>query len=114
MSNDINTGAALAQMRQMALQASQGGQTGSAPGPAAGPGGDQVSFSDMLGAAVNQVNQQQMASGDLARAFELGQPGVDLPQVMIAAQKASLSFEALSQVRNHLVRAYEEINRMAI
>lgn len=110
MSNDINTGAALAQMRQMALQASQGGQTG----PAAGAGGDQVSFSELLGNAVNQVNKTQMASGDLARAFELGQPGVDLPQVMIAAQKASLSFEALSQVRNHLVRAYEEINRMAI
>ena len=110
MSNDINTGAALAQMRQMALQASQGSQTG----PAADTGGNQVSFSELLGSAVNQVNQTQMAAGDLSRAFELGQPGVDLPQVMIAAQKASLSFEALSQVRNHLVRAYEEINRMAI
>jgi flagellar hook-basal body complex protein FliE len=33
---------------------------------------------------------------------------------MIQAQKASVSFQAMTQVRNRLVSAYEEIMRMSI
>ncbi|MBR9885467.1 MAG: flagellar hook-basal body complex protein FliE, partial [Oceanospirillales bacterium] len=47
-------------------------------------------------------------------AYELGDPSVDLPQVMIQAQKASVSFQAMTQVRNRLVSAYEEIMKMSI
>jgi flagellar hook-basal body complex protein FliE len=39
---------------------------------------------------------------------------VDLPQVMIQAQKASVSFQAMTQVRNRLVTAYEDIMKMPI
>ena len=39
---------------------------------------------------------------------------VSLPEVMIALQKASLSFQAMTEVRNRLVSAYQEIMSMPI
>ncbi|MGG2396236.1 flagellar hook-basal body complex protein FliE [Pseudomonas sp. SH1-B] len=72
------------------------------------------SFSDMLGQAVNKVNETQQASNQLATAFEMGQSGVDLTDVMIASQKASVSFQAMTQVRNKLVQAYQDIMQMPV
>ena len=43
------------------------------------------------------VNETQQASNKLATAFEMGQSGVDLTDVMIASQKASVSFQAMTQ-----------------
>jgi len=50
----------------------------------------------------------------MATAFELGQGGVDLTEVMIASQKASVSFQAMTQVRNKMVQAYQDIMQMPI
>ncbi|MGE8151622.1 flagellar hook-basal body complex protein FliE [Pseudomonas vancouverensis] len=72
------------------------------------------SFSDLLGQAVNKVNDTQQASTQLANAFEIGQSGVDLTDVMISSQKASVSFQALTQVRNKLVQAYQDIMQMPV
>jgi flagellar hook-basal body complex protein FliE len=72
------------------------------------------SFSDMLGQAVNKVNETQQASGQLAEAFEIGKSGVDITDVMIASQKASVSFQAVTQVRNKLVQAYQDIMQMPV
>ncbi|WP_409317229.1 flagellar hook-basal body complex protein FliE [Pseudomonas sp. KCJK9016] len=72
------------------------------------------SFSDMLGQAINKVNDTQQASSQLANAFEIGKSGVDLTDVMIASQKASVSFQALTQVRNKLVQAYQDIMQMPV
>ena len=72
------------------------------------------SFSDMLGKAVNTVNELQQTSSQLSTAYEMGDPNVDITRVMIAAQKSSVSFEALTQVRNRVVRAYEDIMNMPI
>ena len=72
------------------------------------------SFSDMLGKAVNNVNDLQNTASELRTAYEMGDPNVDITRVMIAAQKSSVSFEALTQVRNRVVRAYEEIMNMPI
>ncbi|MBC3362549.1 flagellar hook-basal body complex protein FliE [Pseudomonas sp. SWRI154] len=72
------------------------------------------SFSDLLGQAVNKVNDTQQASNQLASAFEIGKSGVDLTDVMISSQKASVSFQALTQVRNKLVQAYQDIMQMPV
>ncbi|WP_434697172.1 flagellar hook-basal body complex protein FliE [Pseudomonas sp. Z1-14] len=72
------------------------------------------SFSDMLGQAVNKVNDTQQASNQLASAFEIGKSGVDLTDVMISSQKATVSFQALTQVRNKLVQAYQDIMQMPV
>jgi flagellar hook-basal body complex protein FliE len=50
----------------------------------------------------------------MATRFEMGDPKVDLSQVMISQQKANISFQAVSQVRNKLVSAYQEIMNMPI
>ena len=72
------------------------------------------SFPDLLGQAVRKVNETQKVSNEMATAFELGQGGVDLTEVMIASQKASVSFQAMTQVRNKMVQAYQDIMQLPI
>ena len=71
-------------------------------------------FQTMFSNAIDGVNEKQMESASLAKRFERGDPQVDLPEVMIAAQKASVSFEAMKEVRNKLVEAYKDIMNMPV
>ncbi|MDT8428963.1 MAG: flagellar hook-basal body complex protein FliE [Pseudomonadales bacterium] len=71
-------------------------------------------FSDLLKQAVNSVNETQQQANALQTAYELGDQSVDITQVMIQMQKASVSFEAMTQVRNRLVSAYQDIMNMPI
>lgn len=108
----------LVQMRALKTQAQQGVKPTEMVGSAAGidpaakvePG----SFGNLLKLAIDSVNEAQSASGKLVTAYEKGDPNVDLPQVMIGLQKASVSFQAMTQVRNRLVSAYEDISKMPI
>ncbi|TWI53926.1 flagellar hook-basal body complex protein FliE [Pseudomonas duriflava] len=75
---------------------------------------DTPSFSNLLGQAINKVSETQKVSNEMASAFEMGKGGVDLTEVMIASQKASVSFQALLQVRNKMVQAYQDIMQMPI
>lgn len=75
---------------------------------------NQNSFTDLFKQALEKVHANQQASGQLAKAFELGTAGVDLTQVMIASQKASVSTQALVQVRNKVVQAYQDIIQMPV
>lgn len=108
--NNIDVSSLLAEMRSLAAQA----QTLDA---VAGPGDDAVQktrFADLLGESVDAVNEAQSRASELARAFEAGDPNVDLAEVMISLQKASLSFNAMTEVRNKLVNAYQEIMNMPV
>lgn len=71
-------------------------------------------FGEMFSNAINKVNETQQTAGHLATAYERGDPGVTLTQVMVAAQKASISFQAVTEVRNKLVQAYKDIMSMPI
>lgn len=73
-----------------------------------------TSFSSYLSDALSSVNEQQQASSAMAAAFERGDPGVDLTQVMISMEKASISFQAVTQVRNKMVDAYKDVMNMPI
>jgi flagellar hook-basal body complex protein FliE len=73
-----------------------------------------TSFSSMMAKAVNQVNETQMEASSMKKAFEMGDDSVDLSEVMIAAQKSTISFEALSQVRNKLMKAYQDVMNMPV
>lgn len=72
------------------------------------------SFGDLMAQAVNKVNDVQQTSSAMAEAYEKGVAGVDITDVMIASQKASVSFQAMVQVRNKLVDAYKDIMNMPI
>ena len=73
-----------------------------------------VSFSDSLKAMLDKVNDQQLNADGLAKKVALGDDSVNLSDVMIERQKASLSLQATVQVRNKLVSAYHEIMNMQV
>jgi flagellar hook-basal body complex protein FliE len=64
--------------------------------------------------AIDQVNRAQGEAAGMARALEAGDPNVDLAEVMVTMQKASLSFQALTEVRNKLLTAYQDIMNMPV
>ena len=109
MSQGIEFNRLMLDMRSMQMDAMSASKSTAAVPQLAGN-----SFSDMLGQAVNKVNDTQQASSQLATAFEIGKSGVDLTDVMISSQKASVSFQALTQVRNKLVQAYQDIMQMPV
>ncbi len=71
-------------------------------------------FADMMQQAIDQVNQNQAAAGELGRRLEMGDPNVDLAQVMVATQKSRVSFQALAEVRNKLLTAYQDVMNMPV
>lgn len=73
-----------------------------------------VDFSALLKQSLNQVSEMQSSSGELATRFESGDTQVNIEDVMIAREKASISFQAMMQVRNKLVSAYQEVMSMQI
>lgn len=104
--SDINVNQVLAQMRSLSIEAGGGKSS-----PVAENGSD---FAALLKQSIDSVNQAQQTSGKLQTDFELGKPDVSLAEVMIASQKASVSFQAMLQVRNKLVDAYKDVMSMPI
>jgi flagellar hook-basal body complex protein FliE len=121
---DINQ--LLQQMKQMqaqvgeqrGLQSSAVNQAGLAQGVSGvgnATGANKVTgFGEMFQQAIGSVNNTQQQANTLATSFEQGDPGVSLAQVMVATQKASVSFQALTQVRNRLVEAYKDVMNMPV
>lgn len=72
------------------------------------------SFTDTLRDAINGVNDAQKNAGNLAQAFELGDPRAGLASVMVAAQQSQVAFRATVEVRNRLVQAYQDILSMPV
>jgi len=82
---------------------------GSAQAPQGG-----TDFSAMLKSTIEQVNSAQQESSDMAKNFELSKTDASLQDVMISLQKANVSFQAMVQVRNKLVSAYQEVMNMQV
>ena len=108
MNNTINPDTLLTQMRAMAAQAQ--GQTNSTSNSATG----QSDFSELLKQSVEKVNDSQMDAKKLADGFQAGDPNIQVSEVMVALQKSNVSFQAMLQVRNKLVSAYQEIMNMQV
>lgn len=94
------------------------GLGGAVPGPGGvgAPAGasSSISFASVLRSGLERVNAAQEQSGASQRAFERGDPGVDLPQVMIDMQKASIAFRGAVEVRNRMIAAYQDIMNMPV
>ncbi|MCG8462706.1 MAG: flagellar hook-basal body complex protein FliE [Holophagales bacterium] len=105
--NEIGPQQLLAQIR--ALQ-SEMQSISTMPAATNGQGG----FGESLKTAIDSVNDAQAAAKKLRLDFEAERGGADLTEVMIAAQKASLSFRAMTEVRNKLVTAYQDIMNMPV
>jgi flagellar hook-basal body complex protein FliE len=70
-------------------------------------------FGQILQHAIGEVNQSQMHAADLSARFAAGEP-LDVHQVMIAAQEASVSLNLAIQVRNKLVDGYQELMKVNV
>jgi len=76
------------------------------PQPAGG------SFGKLLNEAIQQVNDVEKTSqGELQKYLSNES---DLHSVMIALEKADLSFQMMMQVRNKIVQAYQEIMKSQV
>jgi flagellar hook-basal body complex protein FliE len=95
----------LAQMRVARAQAAGGVGIEEMP---------QNDFSDLLKRSIDSVNETQQQANSLRTAFEQGEEGLDLADVMIAAQKSSVSFQAMVEVRNKLIDAYKDVMNMPV
>lgn len=73
----------------------------------------QSTFSNFLKNAINEVNETQIKSDQLTEKLALGE-NVNLHDVMIASQKASITLQTTMEVRNKVVEAYQEIMRMQV
>ncbi len=74
----------------------------------------QVDFASVLDSALKDVSQAQSQAREQADRFSAGDPNVDLQNVMIDLEKASLAFNQIVQVRNRLVSAYQDIMNMPV
>ena len=76
--------------------------------------GQRVDFAALLKQSLNAVNETQQVAGELSARIDSGDPQVNLEEVMIARQKSAVTFQAMVQVRNKLVSAYQEVMAMQI
>ncbi len=106
--NSPNMDQVLSEMRRLTA-AAQGGPTEAAQNVSSGE-----NFATMLKQSIDTVNETQKTAGQLSTSFSAGVPGVELGDVMIALQKSSVSFQAMTEVRNKLVSAYQDIMNMPV
>jgi flagellar hook-basal body complex protein FliE len=98
----------LAEMR--ALQARASGIAESPVMPAAQPS----EFANLMKGSIDSVASMQNHATAMASAYEAGDKSVDLTNVMLEMQKASLAFRAMTEVRNKLVDAYQQVMNMPV
>ena len=80
---------------------------------ASGVSAPKSDFSQMVRQAVAQTNDAQVESSQAGQAFERGE-AVPLTDLVLKMQKSSLAFEATLQVRNKVLKAYEEVMNMPV
>ena len=114
MISKINSQANIQSMLQT-LRTHQGQAAGgfdaiTAPGA---PTTNKVDFGQSIMQAIQQVNDMQVKSDKLVAGYERGD-NVPLTDVVLSMQKSSLAFETTLQVRNKVLKAYEDILNMPV
>jgi len=70
-------------------------------------------FAEALKNAVGQVNDSQVVADRAVEKLQTGESR-NLHEVMISMEKADISMRLLTQVRNRVIEAYQEIMRMQV
>jgi flagellar hook-basal body complex protein FliE len=79
--------------------------------PSLAPSEEQGGFSGVLSTALHHVNE--LSSGAEQQVTNLLKGGSgDMSSVMIAVEKADVAFQMMMQVRNKIVSAYQDIEKM--
>ncbi|MGD8386515.1 MAG: flagellar hook-basal body complex protein FliE [Desulfobacteraceae bacterium] len=81
------------------------------PDKALQPSDERPSFQDTLTSFVKNVDAEIKQADRMTGEFAVGERQ-SLHEIMIATEKAGISFKLLMSVRNKLLEAYQEIMRM--
>lgn len=100
-------GSVLAQIRELSHRIDNGTTPAQATEPSEG-------FSTALKDAISAVNEHQRSSEVLTEKFQAGDPNTSIAEVVVEMQKASVSFQAMTEARNRIVDAYREIMNMSV
>ncbi len=111
INSQANIASMLATMRQHQVE-STGKNTPPLLTPAI-PETGKPSFGEAIKSAVVDTNDIQQQASSLREAYDRGED-VPLTDVVLAMQKSSLSFEATLQIRNKVLKAYEDILNMPV
>ncbi|MEC2076983.1 flagellar hook-basal body complex protein FliE [Metabacillus fastidiosus] len=74
---------------------------------------NKISFGEILKQSINEVNASQAMSDKMTEALAAGK-NVELHNVMISAEKASVTLTIATEVRNKAIEAYQEMMRMQV
>ncbi len=110
----IDSGRIEAMMAQLKAAATRPTGEAAAPVGVGEAPAAKVNFSDALKSSLEQVSSSQNKADEMGKAFAMGDDKVNLSDVMISMQKASINFQATVQVRNKMVSAYHEIMNMQV
>ena len=72
-----------------------------------------TSFSNVLSDAISKVNDSEVNANNKIESLIKGED-VEMHEVMIAMQESVLSLQALIEVRNKTVEAYQEISKLQL
>ncbi len=109
VNSQANIQSMLATLRSHSAQAAgMDDKTTSAAGGVA-----RTDFGQSIQKVIEQVNELQAQSKGMVERYQRGED-VPLTEVVLATQKSSLAFEATLQVRNKVLKAYEDILNMPV
>lgn len=72
-----------------------------------------TSFSKVIGDVINNVNDKQIESNNMIDSFIKGED-VTMHDVMLSMQESQMSMQLLIEMRNKMVEAYQEINKVQL
>lgn len=72
-----------------------------------------LNFQSMLIGFIREVNETQHTAGESVNRLVSGEP-TEIHDVMIAVEKAGISFELMMEIRNKMLEAYQEVMRTQI
>jgi flagellar hook-basal body complex protein FliE len=86
---------------------------GASPAAPASAGTPTTSFKDVLMKNLSEVNDLQQAADQKLDDFVTGR-SQNMGEIISASQKASMAFNMLTQIRNKLQDAYDEVKNLRV
>jgi flagellar hook-basal body complex protein FliE len=74
---------------------------------------EELSFSQIINQKLEEAISLQKEADQLTESFSVGEP-VEIHQMLIAMEKADLALRQAVEIRNKVIEAYQEIERMQI
>lgn len=72
-----------------------------------------TSFVELLKQSIDEVNTIQHSAADKVQKLVTGEIK-NVHEVMIATEEASIAFNLLMQIRNHILKAWDELKRTPV